>query len=122
MVLRSVLRSRWIDSKGRVVNFSYIFGDPKSKHVTGHPQSLPLILNKRAPKHIVEALKAKEGPALAGLLGFADFASREPQTLTPKLNAHQCYEASFQQHLSSSFLPLARPDLCDHEAARSLSN
>ena len=49
----TVLRFLWIGLKGRVVNLSYTFRAPKSKHIIEDPTIIPLIFNKRAPQHIL---------------------------------------------------------------------
>ena len=60
----SFLGSLWIDVKGRVENLSYIFRAPKSKHIEADLASLPLVLNKRAAKHVKADLNAKSDPTL----------------------------------------------------------
>ena len=62
--LPTVLRSLWIDLKRKVVNLSYIVRAPESNLIVADLTSLPLILNERAPKHVITDFKVKPGPTL----------------------------------------------------------
>ena len=60
----AVLRSLWIDLKERVENLSCVSRARTSEHIKADLTSLPLILNKPAPRYIIGDLRAKASPTL----------------------------------------------------------